>query len=155
MHSYKLLSHTADIRMRVEADSLPELFVAAIEGMMNIIKISNSKFLISKIKTKRIIETKSADKTALLVDFMNEVLYQTQKNKEIYNEVKFLEFPAFAEASSDTKALAGKSEMALKAEIYGQKVDKFDEDIKAVTYHEAEIVKNEKGNFETIIVFDI
>lgn len=139
MRTYQLLSHIADIRLKVEADSLPELFVAAIEGMMNIIKISNSKFLISKIKTKRIIETKSADKTALLIDFLNEVLYQTQKNKEIYNEVEFLEF----------------SEMALKAEIYGQKVEEFDEDIKAVTYHEAEIVKNEKRNFETIIVFDI
>lgn len=139
MRTYQLLSHTADIRMKVEADSLPELFVAATEGMMNIIKIPNFKFLISKIKTERIIKISSTDKTALLIDFMNEVLYQSQKNREIYTEVKFLEF----------------SETALKAEISGQKVEEFDEDIKAVTYHEAEIVKNEKRNFETIIVFDI
>ena len=60
-------------------------------------------------------------------------------NEEIYNEVKFLEF----------------SETKLKAKIYGQKVDEFDEDIKAVTYHEVEIIKNDKGGFEAVIVLDI
>lgn len=136
MRTHQTLSHTADIRLRVEADSLPELFVAAIEGMASVQKL-NIKNQISKIK--RLVEIKSIDETALLIDFMNEVLYQSQTNREIYIEVKFLEF----------------SETALKAEIYGQKVDEFDEDIKAVTYHEAKIVKNEKGNLETIIVFDI
>lgn len=136
MKSYKILGHTADIRMKVEADSLPELFVAAIEGMNSIIKEKREE---RREKSKKIIEIQSPDKTALLIDFMNEVLYLSQANKEIYNEVKFLEF----------------SETALKAEIFGVKVEEFDEDIKAVTYHEAEIKKNEKGNFETIIVFDI
>ena len=31
----------------------------------------------------------------------------------------------------------------------------FDEDIKAVTHHEANVFKNEHNNFETIIIFDI
>lgn len=147
MRTHQTLSHTADIRLRVEADNLPELFVAAIEGMMGILKESRIKN--KESRSKKNIEISSVDKTALLIDFMNEVLYLSQTNKEIYGEVKFLEFPAFTEAS------AGKSGAALKAEIFGQKVDDFDEDIKAVTYHEAEIIKNEKGNYETVIVFDI
>lgn len=136
MRKYELISHIADVRLRVEADSLPELFVAAIEGMNSIIKEKREE---RKEKSSKIIKIQSPDKTALLIDFLNEVLYQSQANKEIYTEVKFLEF----------------SETALKAEIYGQKVEEFDEDIKAVTYHEAEIVKNERGNFETVIVLDI
>lgn len=123
--------------MKIEADSLPDLFVAAIEGMNSIIRESRIKN--QELRIKRNIEIQSPDKTALLIDFMSEVLYLSQTNREIYMEVNFLEF----------------SEMALKAEIYGQKVDEFDEDIKAVTYHEANIIKNEKGNFETMIVFDI
>lgn len=31
----------------------------------------------------------------------------------------------------------------------------FDKDIKAVTYHEAEVKKNDQGKYETTIVFDI
>lgn len=136
MRTYKLLSHTADIRMKVEADSLPELFVVAVEGMNSILKTRNVK---REAKNKITVEMRALDEAALLVDFMNEALYQSQTNREIYTEVKFLEF----------------SETALKAEIYGQKVEEFDEDIKAITYHEAKIVKNEKGNYETIIVFDV
>lgn len=156
MRTYQTLSHIADIRLRVEADNLSELFVAAIEGMNSILKAQSVK---RKAQNKIIVGIQALDVTALLIDFMNEVLYQSQTNKEIYMEVKFLEFPFFAEASSDAEILAdmsaGKSKTALKAEIYGQKVEEFDEDIKAVTYHEAEIVKNEKGNYETMIVFDI
>lgn len=136
MRKYELISHIADVRLKVEADSLPELFACAMEGMNSIIKEKREE---GKEKSSKIIEIQSPDKTALLIDFMNEVLYQSQANKEIYTEIKFLGF----------------SETALKAEIYGQKIEEFDEDIKAVTYHEANIIKNEKGNFETVIVLDI
>lgn len=136
MKSYKILGHTADIRLRVEASTLQELFEAAIEGMSHIMKPS---IVSTEEKIKRTIETQSPDTTALLIDFMSEVLYQSHANKEIYTEIRFSEF----------------SETALKAEIYGQKVDEFDEDIKAVTYHEAEVIKNEEGKHETMIIFDI
>lgn len=134
---YELISHTADIKLKVEADDLSGVFIAALEGMTSIIKKENS--IESVEKSKKIITIESPDKTALLIDFLNEVLYQSHTNKEIYREVKFLEF----------------SEMAIKAEIRGQKVEQFDEDVKAVTYHEADIVKNENNNWETVIVFDI
>ena len=146
MKSCKILEHTADARLKIEASTLPELFEVAMEGMMSIAKESRIKnqacptgLFRRESKIKRSIEIRSPDKTALLVDFLNEVLYQMHVNEEIYNEVIFLEF----------------SEIKLKAEIYGQKVDEFDEDIKAVTYHEAEVIKNDDGNFETVIVLDI
>ena len=60
---------------------------------------------------------------ALLVDFLSEILYQSQINKEIYNNVKFNKFTI----------------TELEAEIFGQKVERFGEDIKAVTYHNLDI----------------
>lgn len=135
MKHYQMLGHTADIRLKIEASTLEELFSVALEGMNAIIK----KESVSDGGSKKMIEIKSVDATALLIDFLNEVLYQSHSNGELYIRVDFLEF-------SDT---------VLKAEIYGNKVKEFDEDIKAVTYHEAEIIKNEKGDYETIIVFDI
>jgi len=43
----------------------------------------------------------------------------------------------------------------LDARLFGAHVRKFDEDIKAVTYHEANITHSPTGEFETMIVFDI
>lgn len=137
MRKFEILPHIADVRIKIWADSLLELFVVAIEGMMKIIKEQGTGN--QELGVKKTIQIQASDKTMLLIDFMNEVLYQSHANKEIYTEINFLEF----------------SEIALSAEIMGQKVDEFDEDIKAVTYHEAEIVKNKEGNLETVIVFDI
>ncbi len=140
MKSYQFFSHVADVRLKVEADSLEDLFTVALEGMCNLVKKDASE-----IKTtpegmlKEKIEISSIDTTSLLIDFLSEILTYTQVNKAIYCKVKFEEL----------------TENFLKATIYGTNVDGFDEDIKAVTYHEAEIKKNEKGNFETIIIFDI
>ncbi len=137
MKSYKLLPHTADTRLWVEADSIEELFRGAMKGMTNIIKKGACD---SKVETeRRTIEVKSADQTALLIDFLSEVLTSSQEEGLVFCRVKFMKF----------------SENELVADIFGRKAGGFDEDIKAVTYHEAEIKKNEKGNWETIIVFDI
>lgn len=150
MRTHQLLSHTADIRMKVEADSLPELFVSAIEVINSILKAQSVK---RKAQNKIIVEIRALDVTALLIDFMNEVLYQSQINREIYTEVKFLEFSEIA-LKADFVAPKADSVM-LKAEIYGQKVEEFDEDIKAVTYYKAQITQNKKKNFEAVIVFDV
>jgi len=47
------------------------------------------------------------------------------------------------------------TETEIEVKVFGRKVEEFEEDIKAVTYHEAEVKKNEKGEYETMLVFDI
>ncbi|MGE5443248.1 MAG: archease [Ignavibacteriales bacterium] len=44
---------------------------------------------------------------------------------------------------------------SLEAILRGFTASSFDEDIKAVTYHEAEVKETEDGKWETMIVFDI
>lgn len=135
---YEILKHTADLRMRVWADTLERLFEDAAEGLMMLIKpsaISNHQ----QPTSKREISIEAADKTALLVDFLNEVLSLAQINKEIYTSIRFKNF----------------LEITLEAELDGTPVDEFNEDIKAVTYHEADVKQNEKGEWETMLVFDV
>jgi SHS2 domain-containing protein len=145
MRSYKFLSHVADVRLKVEGDSLEELFLAALEGMGNLIKkdacVSNPEQNEQSTEEllKEKIEISSSDTTALLIDFLSEVLTYTQVNKAVYCKAKIEKI----------------NNNFLSVTIFGKHVDKFDEDIKAVTYHEAEIKKNEAGNFETVVVFDI
>ena len=140
MKSYQFLSHVADVRLKVEADSLKELFSAALEGMSNLIKTNIKTIEMSPEETqKEKIEISSIDETALLIDFLSEVLTYTQMKKTVYFRIKFEKL----------------TNNFLSASIYGIKVDKFDEDIKAVTHHEAEIKQDIDGNLKTIIVFDI
>ena len=134
--TYKILEHTADVRMIVQADSLEKLFSEAVFGMMKIIepKADNKKEVI-----QRTIVLEAVDATALLIDFLNEVLLATYIHKEVYNEVIF-------------KSL---SERSLEAKLSGFRAKSLGEDIKAVTYHEAEVKKKKDGIWETMLIFDI
>jgi SHS2 domain-containing protein len=141
MRTFKILSHTADFRLKVIGDSVEELFRVAVEGMARIQKPNINKILTEdrKLKIQVTIKVKSSDLTSLLIDFLSEILAQSNINKAIFIEVNFIKL----------------SETELVAKVNGIKINDFNRDIKAVTYHEAEIKKNKKNQWETIIVFDI
>lgn len=138
MKSYKFLPHTSDIKLYIEGDTLEELFTSAFEGMASIMKndFCDSK---SSGSLREDISFESIDTTTLLVEFLSDVLTLAQGEKAIFCTVDFMSL----------------NENSLQVSIGGEKVEGFDEDIKAVTYHEAEVRKNEKGNWETVIIFDI
>lgn len=122
--------------MKVRGRTFQELFGDALRGMNSILK----SFIEGRgKKTRREIAVEAADRSALLVDFLNEALALSLIHREIYTEVMFREL----------------SETFLRAGLVGVGVYEFDEDIKAVTYHEVEIKKNENGEWGTAIVFDI
>lgn len=137
MKNFQFLPHTADIRLQIEGSTLKELFEAGIQGMAEVIKKGScsSRF---ESKSKKI-DVASVDLTSLLIDFLSEVLTYSQEEGVVYCRVKFLKI----------------KDKELQAEVYGRAIGNFDEDIKAVTYHEAEIKKNGRGNWEVVIVFDI
>ncbi len=137
MKSYEFHPHTADVRLLVKADTPEELFKVSLDGMAQLLKKDLCKQT-DKFEEKENVKIKSADSTTLLIDFLSEVLTQSQINKAVYCNVDFKNL----------------SENFLECTIYGKRVDKFDEDIKAVTYHEAEI-KKEGGVLQTNIIFDI
>lgn len=136
--NYKILEHIADIKVQAFGKTKEELFLNAMLGMNEVLepKAENGK---SKIMRK--ISVKSVDLNALLVDFLSEVLYLSHVNREIYDDVKF------SPSTSSGQAI-------LKAELFGNKVKSFGEDIKAVTYHELKIEK--KNNlYQATILLDI
>ena len=128
---YEILEHTADVRMLVQGDSLEDLFSEALYGMMEILepKVDDQKKVI-----ERVIAIEATDTTTLLIDFLNEVLLSTQIHKEAYNKMIFKEL----------------SQHSLEAILSGIAVQSFGEDIKAVTYHEAEVKRTEDGTWETM-----
>lgn len=138
MMKYELIPHTADVRLKVIGTSQEDLFTAALQGLSYIMKkdmqVNNNKTFVSKDLT-----IKSCDITSLLIDFLSEVLTASYIQKAVFKEINFLKI----------------NERELHAVIKGIKVDVFEHDIKAVTYHEANVHKNASGDLQTIIVFDL
>ena len=131
---YEILEHKADLKIKVFGRTKRELFQNALLGMSE-----NMRADVKEEKIERQIGLKSIDSLTLLVDFLSEILYLTQVNKEVYGMIKFTKFTE--------KELAGK--------LVGQKVKRFGEDIKAVTYHDLDIHQKEDGIWEATILFDI
>lgn len=135
MKKFEILEHTADLRIRAFGTAKEELFGNALLGLASVQK---EKLPEGGEKITEKIQIESADPTALLVDFLSEALTRSQINKAVFYAVKFSKF-------SDT---------ALEGEIEGVKIAEFDEDVKAATYHGAEIVK--KGDlYEVVVIYDI
>lgn len=133
--NYEILEHTADIKIRAFGKDRKELFLNMLKGILSVIgnETEGKKTNVRKIKIE------SVDFKALLVDFLNEALYQGQINGEVYIDVNFIEF-------TDTK---------IKGELMGKKVNRFKEDIKAATYHNLELRERQDGMWEAVVIFDV
>ncbi len=130
--------HTADIRMRVVAPTLDKIFEAALMGMSEILKeghcSENSNYIIHST-----IEIEAKDSTCLLIDFLSEALSLSYTEKAVYCKLKVNEL----------------QNNKLKVTMLGTPIDCVDEEIKAVTYHEAKLIKTKDDLWETFIIFDI
>jgi SHS2 domain-containing protein len=118
----------------VRAGAPEDLFRDAMRGMYAVMRGSNGTTHV----TRTIAVDDSADTTSLLVDFLNEVLHSAHVDKQMFDDVTFKRF----------------EETSLTAEVTGTAPAEFEEDVKAVTYHEAE-VRFVDGGWETMLVFDL
>lgn len=138
MRNFQIKPHIADTRLEIKADSMAELFKAALLGMNQILK-KNLNINDYPNLLKEQIKIDSNDKTTLLIDFLSEILTLAQIKKAIFSDIEIKKL----------------TEDHITATIKGVKTESFDEDIKAVSYHEAQISKNKKGQYQTTIIFDI
>ncbi|OGU17011.1 MAG: hypothetical protein A2X61_07615 [Ignavibacteria bacterium GWB2_35_12] len=137
MGYFEYLPHTADVRIRAVGSDLADLFDSALKGLCEVIysePISNQKLT---IKTK--INLTSIDSSALIIDFLSEVLLLMYKNKAVFPDIQISKL----------------ENNQITAELSGFHIDGFTEDIKAVTYHDAEIITNKENQLEVVITLDI
>ena len=133
--AYKILEHPSDLKIQIFGKTKDELFLNALRAMADVLspEIQDTE---QEIRNK--IEVYNLNLDNLLVDFLNEILYLSQVNKRVYNNIKFFKF----------------SDKGLQGELVGYNVEKFGEDIKAATYHKLKIEK--KNNlYQAVVLFDI
>lgn len=139
MKKYEILEHPGELRLRVYGKTLEELFSNAVLAMAQILK-TNANYAKKYANTTKQekINVKSIDINSLLVDFLSEILAKSQINKCVYHVSSFKIHNS-----------------SLEAKLVSFPVERFDEDIKAVTYYGVDIKKNPQGFWQTDLVFDI
>ena len=129
---FEVEEHTADIRVRLRAASLDELFADGVRALMAVMKPSRAGE-----RSPVTIELDAPDVTALLVDFLNEVLLRVQTHREAFEPESIVLLENRVVARLDARQTEG-----------------FEEDVKAVTYHEADVI-DDNGMWSTTLVLDV
>ncbi|MFC1842709.1 archease [Candidatus Dependentiae bacterium] len=143
---FEVLSHTADIKIRVYGKTLKAFFRNAVIGMFQVIgpkipgcKKENNRVICNNLPQRHKVEIESFDLDSVLVDFLSEALYLSDVHDQAYLDADIDEV----------------TENKICAILHGIKVQGFEVvEIKAVTYHEMQVKKID-GIWQSNIVFDI
>ena len=133
--SFEEVEHTADWALRVRGRDLRELLVNAARGM-NRLMISDPAAISTELE--RHLELDAFDAESLLVEWLSELAYWAEAEMLLFREFHITQL------TSDH----------LQAVVRGSHVSGVHKSIKAVTYHNLEIVRTEHG-LETTVVFDV
>ncbi|MCO5723265.1 archease [Robiginitalea marina] len=131
------LAHTTDVAIWAEGYSLQELFRAALREM-NEVLLPGSCTGVTHYDCNMRIRLQAADATALLIDFLSEALALTYIQKAIFCYVYFERL----------------TEREVAANLYGAWFGEVENEIKAVTWHEARVQQVE-GKWQTPVLFDL
>jgi SHS2 domain-containing protein len=133
---YELFEHTADLGLRVQADSLEALFVSAAQGLL--------AMLVADTSTVRPLITKSIwlsadEKAYLLFDWLSELLYAFETDKLMLAEF-------------DLKIDGNKLTAICRGELMDADRHRMEHEVKAITYHGLKVEKTPAGWFAEVIV---
>ena len=133
--AFEEIEHTADRALRIYGRNLQELLLNAASGLNSLMGAVDN---IDSVQKKKSVQIEAIDAESLLVEWLSELAY--------WAETEMLVFSKFD--------LQNVSPTHVKALIYGRQVTQMEKHIKAVTYHNLEIVKTESGLAATV-VFDV
>jgi len=134
--SFTELSHTADVRIRVEAVSPEHLFSDAFLALMQTVFGTDRKG-----GTRRQVQVESADRESLLLDFLSEVLFICEVDGLVFSRAEI--------------TLSGNSISALlEGEPFDRSRHSSGTEVKGISYSGLAIVQDADG-YRADILFDV
>lgn len=133
--AFEEIEHTADRALRIYGRNLEELLLNAAFGLNSLMGADEDPGATPQTKS---IVLDAEDAEGLLVEWLSELAF--------WAESEMLVFGKF-----DLQTV---SATHIRAAVAGRQVKKLERHIKAVTYHNLEIVKTETG-LEATVVFDV
>ncbi len=132
---FEIVDHTADWALRVYGRSLQDLLYNAAVGM-NSLLVANVN-VVSQT-TERQLNLEAYDAESLLVEWLGELAYLAEMEQLVFPHIQFQHV----------------TPQSLTATVRGGRAPELQKHIKAVTYHNLEIVQTTDG-LEVTIVFDV
>lgn len=132
---FEVVDHTADWALRIYGSDLAQFLSNAAMGMASLMVQDINDV---PLNIERQLELDTCDAETLLVDWLTELAF--------WAEVELLIFTMIS--------LSEVTDTHLKATLKGGRVSELLKHIKAVTYHNLEIVKTDRGLAATV-VFDV
>ena len=135
---YTILDHVADLGVEIHAPSLEELFVAAARALFDLLGTLES----TRASIVEMIDIEGADLVELLHDWLSDLLFRSAARRLVFSEFR----------------ICSLDDGHLRAEAMGEALDldrhSIEREIKAVTFHNLEIVKHERG-WRATVIFDV
>jgi SHS2 domain-containing protein len=133
--AFEEIEHTADRALRICGSNLAEFLLNAARGMTSLMTTRHTPCAEHQ---EKFVALEAMDTETLLVDWLSELAYWAESEMLVFHEFKI-------ESVSPTH---------LKVRMYGTRVARLEKHIKAVTYHNLEIVQTGNGLTATV-VFDV
>ncbi|MDX1616589.1 MAG: archease [Candidatus Promineifilaceae bacterium] len=133
--AYQVVDHTADWALRVRGATLGDLLVNAALGMASLLVEEPTAI---PLNVERSLEIYALDAETLLVDWLSELAYWAESEQLLFREFELIEVTV----------------THLEGQVRGGVADQLTKHIKAVTYHNLEIIETSEG-LEATIVFDV
>ncbi|HHE31797.1 MAG TPA: archease [Chlorobaculum parvum] len=131
---YRQLEHTADLCFEVTAGSFAELLGEALRAMTEWI---GPEWGTEQVE--RPFRIDAPDRTAVLVDLLNEALTLSQIHREAY----------------DALLIRSISDKFVEGSFVGKSITGARDEIKAVTYHGAKVEERADGSWIAMVLMDI
>ncbi len=137
--------HTADVGVRIEAESPAELLREAARAFLSVLLEPDAGEWSERDRRERRIDLTAPDSESLLVDFLNELIYLFDSQRLIFPELIVEEVKLGAGA-----VLRGR----LRGGPWDPRRHELRTQVKAATYHGLEIRKTERG-LSVEVIFDL
>lgn len=135
MKQFDILEHTADVGIVAYGKNLKEVFKNAACGMFSLIVDPDT--VEEKISYE--LKVEDEDRESLLTEWLNELIYVSEVHEVVFKRFEITHL----------------SERSLIAKVYGEEIDlsrhQIKTQIKACTYHELKIEKNEIWSARVIL----
>lgn len=143
MGRFATFDHTADVGLRIEADSLEDLFETAAEGLVSLIVANPQSIEADAGAPTDAIDLAAEDPTELLLAYLSAILFRIETQHRVFTR-------------SPVALLGGG--LGLRAQLRGEAIDPdrhvLDHEVKAVTRHGA-FVRREGDRWVAEVVLDI
>ena len=134
-NDFEVVDHTADWALRIYGSDMAQLLSNAAIGMASLLVQDIQEV---PVDLERHLELDAFDAETLLVDWLTELAFWAEDEQLVFHVI----------------SLSDVTDTHLKANLRGGRVSELLKHIKAVTYHNLEIVKTDRGLAATV-VFDV